>query len=201
MTSPTHFKCECQHCHGHLECPAEAAGLAIDCPHCGKPTELPSLLPPPQSSGAAKKIIIACVVFVALVVAGALWLTQPAKQTARRRRISEAAAQLAAEQAGEAEARAKDPFAQAGWKVSAIHLERNPGSTIIHATGTLANETDRQRFGVKIKLDLFNAVEQKIGGANDYQAAIEPHGQWQFSALVVDAQAATAKVAAVEESP
>ena len=54
---------------------------------------------------------------------------------------------------------------------------------------------------MKIKLDLFNAVEQKIGGANDYQAAIEPHGQWQFSALVVDAQAATAKVAAVEESP
>ena len=200
MTRPSHFKCECHHCHGHLECPAEAAGQVIECPHCGKPTELPGLAQPPKSSGAAKKIIVVSVV-IALVVTVAIWSTRHAAQTARLRREAEAAAQLAAQQAAEAEARAKDPLAQAGWKVSPIALEKRPGSTIIHATGTLINETDRRRFGVRIKLDLFNVVEQKIGGANDYQAALEPHSRWQFSALVVDAQAVTAKVAAIEESP
>lgn len=200
MTRPSHFKCECHHCHGHLECPAEAAGQVIACPHCGKPTELPGLDQLPKSSGAAKKIIVVSVV-IALVVTVAVWSTRYAARIARLRQESEAAAQLAAQQAAEAEARAKDPLAQAGWKVSAIALEKSPGSTIIHATGTLINETDRRRFGVRIKLDLFNVVEQKIGGANDYQAALEPHSRWQFSALVVDAQAVAAKVAAVEESP
>ncbi len=200
MTRPSHFKCECHHCHGHLECPAEAAGQVIACPHCGKPTALPGLAQPPKSSGAAK-IIIAVSVVIGLVLAVAVWSTRHTAQTARLRQEAEAAAQLAAQQAAEAEARAKDPFAQAGWKVSAIALEKSPGSTIIHATGTLINETDRRRFGVRIKLDLFNVVEQKIGGANDYQAALEPHSRWQFSALVVNAQTVAAKVAAVEESP
>ena len=201
MTSPSHFKCECQHCHDHLECPVEASGLVIECPHCGKPTELPGLVQPPKSSGLAKKKIAASVVLIALVVAGVIWSSRHAEQTAQLRKEAEAAVQLAAQQAAEAEAKAKDPFAQAGWKISAIQLEKMPGSTIIHAAGKLTNETDRRRFGVKIKFDLFNVVEQKIGGANDYQAAIEPRGQWQFSALVVDSQAVTAKVAAIEESP
>lgn len=203
MTRPSHFKCECHHCHGHLECPAEAAGQVIACPHCGKPTELPDILQPPKSAGAAKKLIVASVVLIALVVSSAIAIlaNKITERNEHIRRVYAEAAKLAARQAAEAEARAKDPLAQAGWKVSPIALEKRPGSTIIHATGTLINETDRRRFGVRIKLDLFNVVEQKIGGANDYQAALEPHGRWQFSALVVDAQAVTAKVAAVEESP
>ncbi len=200
MTDASHFKCECQHCHGHLECPVEAAGQVIECPHCGQSTELPGLAQPPKSSGTAKRIIFVSFV-IALIVALVIWSTQHAAQTARLRQEAEAAAQLAAQRAADAEARAKDPLAQAGWKISPIALEKTPGSTIIHATGTLINETDRRRFGVQIKLDLFNVVDQKIGGANDYQAALEPHSRWQFSALVVDAQAVTAKVAAVEESP
>ena len=201
MTSSSHFKCECRHCHGHLECPVEAAGLVIECPHCGKPTELPGLVQPSKPSGLAKKTIAAGVVLIALVVAGVIWSSRHAEQTAQLRKEAEAAAQLAARQAVEAEVRATDPLAQAGWRVSAIRLERTSGSTIVHAVGKLTNETDRRRFGVRIKFDLFNAVDQKIGGANDYQPAIEAHGQWQFSALVVDAQSVTAKVAAIEESP
>ena len=85
--------------------------------------------------------------------------------------------------------------------MSAIRLETSPGSTIIHATGTLANETDRHRYGVRVKLEVFDEAEKQIGRANDYQPNLEPHGRWQFSALVVGARAVTAKVAAVEESP
>lgn len=201
MTSSDHFKCECQHCQGHLECPAEAAGQTIECPHCGKTTELSAATRPTPVSGAAKKLLFAGIVLVALILAGMVWANRHAKQTERLRQEAEAAARLAARQTAEAEARARDPLAREGWGISAILLEKKPGSTIIYAVGTLTNETDRRRFGVKLQLDLFDAAEQKIGGAKDYQAAIEPRGRWQFSALVVDARAVTAKVAAIEESP
>ena len=94
-----------------------------------------------------------------------------------------------------------NPLAQTGWRVSKILLEQTSGSTIVHAVGKLTNETDRNRFGVKIQLELFDAANQKAGNATDYQASIEPHGQWKFSALVVNSKAVSAKVAAVEESP
>ncbi len=197
----SHFKCECQHCHGHLECPAEAAGLEIECPHCGKTTGIPFLSPPKKSSGVAKKIIITSVIVAAILVPGVIWANRHAQENARRRAEAAAAAQLAAQQAAAAEALAKDPLAQAGWKMSDIRFEKSPGSKLVLAVGTLSNTTDRRRFGVRIKLDLFNAAEQKLAGASDYQAAIEPHSRWQFTALVVDASAVTAKVAAIEESP
>ncbi len=197
MTNATPFKYQCQHCQEHLECPAEAAGLAVECPHCGQSTELPCRAQPPRSRAAAKMAVAASLLLVALIVAGTFWSKHHAAQTARLLQETQAAEQIAIE----AEARTKDPLAQAGWKVSAIRLETTPGSAIIHANGTLTNETDRQRFGVRVKLGLFDTTEQRIGGANDYQPTLEPRGQWSFSALVVGARAVTAKVAAVEESP
>lgn len=43
-------KCGCAHCGNHIEFPIEAAGTRIECPHCGKPTEL-NLLAPPAAKG------------------------------------------------------------------------------------------------------------------------------------------------------
>src|SRR6266498_2365187 len=40
MNRTKYLKGECQHCHGHVEFPAESAGLTTNCPHCGKQTEL-----------------------------------------------------------------------------------------------------------------------------------------------------------------
>ena len=39
-------KCSCSHCGTHLEFPLEGAGTIINCPHCGKPTELTLSAPP-----------------------------------------------------------------------------------------------------------------------------------------------------------
>ena len=200
MTDSTHFKCECQHCGGHLESPVEASGLTVDCLHCGQPTVLIAPDNQPTASRSAKVILLAGL-GASLLAALILGIIVHGQHTAKLREQAAAAAQLAARQAAAAEALAKDPLAQAGWKVSAVRLEKMPGSSIIHAVGTLTNNTERRRFGVKIKFDLFDAGDQKIAGANDYLASIEPHDRWQFSALVVDARAITATVAAVEESP
>jgi hypothetical protein len=92
-----------------------------------------------------------------------------------------------------------DLATQAGFQVSTINFEKTQGSSLIYAVGTLNNMTARQRFGVKVELDLLDASGQKIGTATDYHQVMEPNSQWQFKALVVASKAALAKLAAVKE--
>jgi len=201
MSGSREFKCECRHCRGHLAFPAEAAGATIECPHCGKQTELavPPPAPAPRRRTAVWLAVAAC-----LLVAGGLgrfcWSRHLA-QLAERRHQDEATAQVVAREAARLEARANDPFAKAGFGVSPLQIQKDDGSSILHVVGTVTNETDRRRFGVKIQLDLFDSADQKIGAANDYQATVEPGGQWQFKALVVNSKAVAAKAVAIEEAP
>ena len=201
MTGSTHFKCECQHCHEHLECPREACGLTSDCPHCGQPTELNPINPQQKISSPARKIIFSSIALLIALVVGLAGFAQNEKRKEQLRVEAAETTRLAVLQAAEAEIKANDPLARAGWSAASISMEKATGSTIIHVLGKLRNETDRRRFGVKVLLELFDAAGQKIGTASDYQPAVEPHAQWQFSALVVNAKAVTAKVAAVEEAP
>ena len=200
MSSSTHFKCACQHCGSHIEAPSEAAGLSIECPHCGKQTEL--VAPAIREKPGANPTRIICLAGGLLVLATsiviALFVHQRATARAQLQRESDAAAKAVEAKAA---AIASDPIVQAGWHVSTVRLEKTPGGTIVHAVGTLQNKSDRRRFGVKIHLDLFDAADTKVGGTKDYQQAVEPHGEWQFSALVLNSKAVAAKVTSVEESP
>jgi len=92
-----------------------------------------------------------------------------------------------------------DAEAPGGFRVSVITLEKTSGSSLVYAVGTLTNPSDRQRFGVRIELDLLDSTGQKVGTTKDYQQVIEPNGQWQFKALVVGSKAATARLASVKE--
>ena len=74
-----------------------------------------------------------------------------------------------------------------------------PGSSLVHAVGTVTNPSAKRRFGVRIEVDLFDAAEKKIGTAKDYQPVIEPNGEWNFRALVLPSKAASAKLAWVKE--
>ena len=65
--------------------------------------------------------------------------------------------------------------------------------------GTVKNNSDRQRFGVKIELDLLDAQDNKIGTTSDYIAILEPHKNWQFRALLTQPKAVKANVAKIEE--
>jgi hypothetical protein len=84
-------------------------------------------------------------------------------------------------------------------KVSAITLEKAKGSSLVYAVGTLRNNSDHQRFGVNIELELTDANGRKAGLAKDYRQVIEPRQEWRFRALVLDSKAVAAKVSAIRE--
>jgi len=204
MNRTKYLKGECSECGGHVEFPAEAAGTTIDCPHCGKPTELLLAAPPEEPSVPRMTIVwtLVAVLVLALGLAGALAALNRAQKWATRQK-QQAATRGPAPRSVDAETavvtQPRNPLAGAGFDVSAIALEKTPGSSLVYAIGTLNNLTDRQRFGVKVELDLLDDSGQKVGAATDYQQVLEPKGEWHFKALVVDSKAATAKLASVKE--
>ncbi|MFZ0827014.1 MAG: FxLYD domain-containing protein [Verrucomicrobiia bacterium] len=80
-----------------------------------------------------------------------------------------------------------------------VTLQKTAGSALVNAVGTIRNNSDRQRFGIKIELDLLDEQDNKIGTAGDYLAILEPHKDWQFRALLTQPGAVKATVAKIEE--
>jgi hypothetical protein len=85
------------------------------------------------------------------------------------------------------------------FKFGVVHLDKTKGSSLVYAVGVVTNDSDYQRFGVRVKVDLLNAKEDNVGSAQDYKDIIEPHKNWQFRALVIGGKAASAKVNGVTE--
>ena len=83
--------------------------------------------------------------------------------------------------------------------VGEIQLEKANGSSLVYAVGQLDNHSDFQRFGVTIKLNVFNRAGKKLGTAQDYVQVIEPRKSWRFRALLTDSKAADAKLASITE--
>jgi hypothetical protein len=86
-----------------------------------------------------------------------------------------------------------------GLSVSAVTLEKAAGTSLIYAVGAIKNTSIRQRFGLKVELELSDGGGQKIGTASDYRQVLEPGAQWRFKALVVDSKAASAKLTSIKE--
>lgn len=86
-----------------------------------------------------------------------------------------------------------------GETVSVEEPKGAKGSKLVYATGTVKNESDLQRYGVRVELDLFDTGGAKVGTATDYTASIEPRATWRFRALVVERKAASAKLAKITE--
>ena len=86
-----------------------------------------------------------------------------------------------------------------GFKISKINLKKNENGGLVYAVGTVKNDTDRQRFGVKIELDLLDEQDDKIGGASDYIAVLEPQDKWQFKALLAEPRTVQARLATIVE--
>ncbi len=192
-----HLKGECQQCGGHIEFPAEAAGTTTECPHCNQPTELLLVAPEMESSVPTRAIIYT--VIAVLILVGGLIGTQIALKRAKRlvEHNNDASAMPAAKQA--AATVPAGPAPKDGFRVSSITLEKTPGSSLVYAVGTVRNETDRRRFGVKVEFDVLGETGQKVGSAKDYQPALEPKAEWRFRALVVGSKAASAKLASITE--
>jgi hypothetical protein len=83
--------------------------------------------------------------------------------------------------------------------ISSVTFEKTTGTSLIHAVGSVTNLASKQRFGVKLELDLLDQSGRKIGIARDYQPVIEPGGQWRFHAPVLDSKATSAVVSSIKE--
>jgi hypothetical protein len=182
MAQPENFaKCDCQHCGGHIEFPIQGVGRKISCPHCNEPTLLTRIAPVEIGGGrvARKRIYLTLAFFACLVAAsvGAYFYVNTRNS----------------------EPTTAPPPGPHGLKASKVSLDNSGNASLIYAIGTLTNETTRQRFGVKIQLDVLDAHKNKIGSATDYTDLIEPGKEWKFRAMVTDKNAKAAKLASVKE--
>lgn len=80
-----------------------------------------------------------------------------------------------------------------------VTLQKAENGGLVYAIGVLRNESSRERFGVKVELDVFDAQDQKIGSATDYTQSIIAGKEWRFKALVIDRKTVRAEVAKVTE--
>lgn len=87
-------------------------------------------------------------------------------------------------------------------KVTQVALDQPKGakgSRLVYVTGVLKNDSDHQRFGVRVELELLDATTNKVGTATDYRQTLEPRATWQFRAIVTDRRATGARFVAVKE--
>ena len=188
---------ECQQCGEPIEFRAETIGMTADCPHCGQPTELRLSVPPEAKSSAQTKAIIFTIIAVMILGGGFIGVLVAlkradllsARQQANLAKINNPSSPVP-----------EGPFVPDGFGVSPVAFDRNPGGAMVYAVGKVLNLTDRQRFGVRVELELLDASGSKIGKARDYQAVLAPNAEWQFRALVVPKDAMVAKIIAITET-
>ncbi len=215
------LKCSCQKCGGHIEFPTDGIGRTIHCPHCGILTTLNSDPRAPKGppvpvvekvvNKKSKKGLIISAAVVLVLVAGAvtavLLTHKPKEEIAVTSPVSPPAPTASPTPAPPTPEAPTNPPPKPppqkdvtnDFHIGKISLEKTPGSGLVYAVGTIKNTLDRQRFGVKIELNLFNEQDQNIGTVSDYLQVMEPHKEWQFKALLTQPRAVKARFAAIEE--
>jgi len=206
MADAKYLKGACAHCQGPIEFPAEGLGEIIPCPHCGAPTEL--LLPTPEETPAPTSrhlkwfLIGGGILIVGTVAAIALLFL--ANHLARKTREQQQARPRVDADGRSKPGRVKkslnaDTATMQDFEFSSVVVGAAPGSTLVYASGTLRNATDRQRFGVAVELELQDSTGAPAGTAKDYAAVIEPRAEWKFRALVVPKNATRARITKITE--
>ena len=144
-----------------------------------------------------KTIVYTAIAVLILIggLVGAMIAVNRLQRTAEQRK----AASTSANSRNATPPKSTDRFEQAGFRVSAVTLEKTPGSSLVYAVGSIHNEANRRRFGVKVEIEVLDATGGKIGTASDYQQALEPKAEWNFKALVLESNAATARIVAIKE--
>jgi hypothetical protein len=183
----------CQRCGGPMEFSAAATGTTSTCPLCGQETELVLEVPEVAKSGIGIKATIYGIVAL-VILAGGFGAVVFALKRAERLKARQGATVITSATPG-----ATDPFAAIGFNVSPVTLEQGTGSAVVYAVGNVKNLTSRQRFGVRVELELLDATGNKVGAAKDYRTLLEPSGDWRFRALVAETKAVAARVASIQE--
>ncbi|HLH52814.1 MAG TPA: FxLYD domain-containing protein [Verrucomicrobiae bacterium] len=201
MNRTKYLKGECQHCQGHLEFLVDHIGMTVPCPHCGQQTEL--LLPqPPQEPSIPTRAIVwtlVAVVVLGMGLVGSLVALKKAQRWAASQKRQSTSLPVESTNSVQAALPVADPPSTNELAASEVTIDHVAGSHLIYAVGTVKNNSDRRRFGVKVELELADGSGQKIGTATDYVQVLEPGAQWPFKALVVDAKTKSARVTAIRE--
>ena len=213
MKDGYYLKCSCKKCGGHIEFPANGEGATVNCPHCNQPTKLTLDEPPakPLARGIPMPGILAGVGLL-LAAAGvaaffflhgrnhaAAVIAPPGKVVTAPTNQSPPAATEKPATAPETKPGPKRPKSASDLKVGEVKLEKTKGSSLVYAIGTVTNNSDYQRFGVKVELDVFNNNETKISTTSDYISILEPRREWSFRALIRGPGAASARISTVKE--
>ncbi len=200
MSDAGYWKCACQKCGGHLEFPPASAGETIACPHCGEPTTLvandstsAATGKNPATTGRNILIIISATLILALIAAGIFFLSQKTSPSVAPPVVQPARPMPTNPVVRTDFSRLND------FNVGPVTLKKTEGSGLVYAVGIVQNDSDRQRFGVRIQLDVLDAADNKIGTASDYLSVLEPHKEWPFRALLTEPKAVKAKPVAIDE--
>ena len=174
--------------------------MAVSCPHCGQKTELSIPVAHSATNDGTKpksfavRIITALFILVAAGVAGFVYW--------QKRKIPA----VADRPSTNAVVKAQVPVApKPGFfltnrlALGTITLEKAKNSSVVYALGQIKNESDEQRFGLKVELDLLDSSGSKIGTATDYISILEPRKGWNFRALVLERRAVSARLASIKE--
>ncbi len=160
----------CGECGGSIQFPAELVGTMIQCPRCGKQTEL-TLSVPPEEPAVPRKVVVWTVVAVVILALGVivpvLGLKHFEKLAARQKDRSPAVPG------------AMGAATAAGFEHSAFSLEPGPGSNGVYAVGTVVNTSNSARSRVTLELDLLDAAGRKVGIVRGYRPTLEPGAKWQ----------------------
>ena len=202
-----YLKCACSHCAGGIEFPPEGLGTTVPCPHCGRETELvlEATLTESDDSQRSRKWIVTGVIILAMGLLGAMGALVTAKVLARKKQTHPEVLAPSAQKSPSNPAKKPQPVSEPANTINnfaafPVAIEKKArGSTLVYAVGTVRNETDKQRFGVTVEIDLFDGTGTKIGVAKDYKDIIEANAEWKFRALLVVKNVATARVNTVRE--
>jgi hypothetical protein len=213
MSDENYLKCSCKECGNNIEFPPAAAGQVVECPHCKEWTELKvedeEAVDGEDAPGKSKLSMLAAVAVGMVIVAAiaAVIFFRARSKTAVEQpapplvKVTAAPTNLPPTNAAPAKPVVveKKPKSLDDLKVSAVQLEKAKVGSLVYAIGTVTNASEYQRFGVKVELNLFNSNGKKLGVTKDYKDIIEPHREWQFHAMVLDAKTTAAAVSSITE--
>lgn len=166
--------------------------MTVECPHCHAQTELQ----PIQKAGRnITRLLIFAAIGIACAVGILMFLKPKQPDSTSPQHVSKTNASVAP---AAATPRAKAPE---DLKVTGpVSVEKAQGSRLSYAIGTLKNDSEHQRFGVKVELELFDSAGKKLPTtANDYVQTLAPSEERKFRALVLEPKAVSAKVLSIKE--
>lgn len=166
--------------------------MTVQCPHCHVETELHAIQ---RARRNISGLLLFAVVGIALAVGAVLFL-KSRKPEPIQKPSPAVQTNIVAPSPAAPRPKALEDFRIIG----TVSIEKARNSRLSYAMGTLKNDSEHQRFGVKVELELFDAAGNKLATrASDYVQMLEPGKEWKFRALVLEPKAVSAKVASIQE--